>query len=87
MNVGDLKKLIKDLPDDIQVLAPLRAADGFTGEFFSPCIKESCAAELGTEEDDETNDDIINPPKTEKSLVLVPCHFFDERTGPPPELN
>lgn len=91
MTVAELKQKIQDLPDDMRVLIPGNAMEGFTGEFFSPCIQETDAHEMGLEDLDE--DEIKerkllgNPPKTEKSFILVPCGFFQEHEGPHPTMN
>jgi hypothetical protein len=77
MKVKDLKKLLKGVDDEMDVLIPLNGE--FDGFFKSPCIEESGVNELGIgdEEDNET----------EKSFILVPCGFFDHAEGPDPELN
>lgn len=91
MNVKDLKEMLATLPDEMQVLIPLNAGAGFTGEFFSPCLEESGDADLGTEdisEEDAKEYDLLNKPlPSEKSFILVPCGFFQEHEGPLPELN
>lgn len=91
MTVRDLKSMLRGMPNDMQILVPLNAGDGFDGLFFSPCIEESGDTEFGTEDLDEEEiaERILlnNPPETEKSFVLVPCGFFQEHEGPIPELN
>ena len=91
MTVKDLKELLAGMPDEMQVLCPLDAGDGFTGHFFSPCIEESGEAEFGL--DDLDDEDVMEqellgkPPRTEKSFALVPCGFFQQHEDPPAELN
>lgn len=91
MNVRDLKEMLASLPDEMTVLVPLNAGDGFDGNFFSPCLEESGDAELGLEDLDEeeiAERKLLNkPPDTERSFMLVPCGFFQEHEGPLPELN
>lgn len=91
MTVKDLKQLLCGLPNDMQVVIPLNAGEGFDGMFFSPCNEESGEMELGTEDlsEEEIAERMLlnNPPKTEKSLALVPCGFFQEHEGVPPQLN
>ncbi len=69
MNIIDLKNLIKDLPDNMQVIIPGEPFEGFTGFFFSPCIEESQPIEMGTDEDSFIQ---------EMSFALVPCGFYDK---------
>jgi hypothetical protein len=94
MTVKELKKLLRKMPDDMKVLIPLDASEGFTGMFFTPCKRESGEIEVGFE--DLSEEEIIerellnNPPETEKSFMLVPCGFFEEQEEeewPPAELN
>lgn len=80
MTVKELKAMLRKLPDEMQVICPLNAAEGFDGMFFSPCLKESGEADLGINEEDANKDEIeeiISPSETEKSFVLVPCGFFN----------
>lgn len=49
MNVKELKELLQDAPDDMQVLIPLH--EEFTGVFYSPCIGESGVMKMGGEEE------------------------------------
>lgn len=78
MTVKELKEMLSDLPDDMDVLIPMEPMEGFTGVWFSPCIEESSVVEMAL---DEYGDE------TEDSLALVPCGFFDIHEGPPAELN
>lgn len=91
MQVKDLKQLLENIPDDMQVLIPMNAGEGFDGFFLSPCIEESGEAGLGTEDIDEDElkeMELLNKPiPEEKSFVLVPCGFFQEKHGVEPELN
>lgn len=93
MTVKDLKEKLQNLPDEMEVMIPLNAGDGFDGMFFSPCVEESGEGEMGLEDLDEEDikeRELLNkPPKTETSFLLVPCGFFSEEPheGPPAELN
>lgn len=91
MTVLELKEMLAALPDEMQVLVPLNAGAGFTGEFFSPCLEESGDADMGTEyvsEEDAKEYDLLDKPlPSEKSFILVPCGFFQEHDGSLPELN
>lgn len=87
MTVKDLRELLNDAPDEMQVLIPVNPV--FDGMFISPCIEESGVSDLGLYEDenDEKQAELLNKPVTEKSFVLVGCGFFEEHQGPPVELN
>jgi L-rhamnose isomerase len=89
MRVKDLKKLLENVPDEMQVLIP--TTQEFDGAFYSPCIEESGEADLGTEdlsEEDIKEYDLLNKElPAVKSFVLVRCGFFEEHQGPPVELN
>lgn len=87
MTVKDLKELLAEADDDMQVLIPL--GESFDGAFLSPCMEESGIADLGIyeSEDDEKEAALLNKPITEKSFVIVRCGFFQEHEGPPVELN
>jgi hypothetical protein len=91
MTAKDLKTLLADVPDDMQVLIPLNAGEGFTGEFFSPCNEDSGIGGLGTEdlsEEEIKEYQLLNKPIPQKdSFVLVPCGFFQEHEGPHPAMN
>ena len=92
MTIKHLREMISDLPEDMEVLVPLNAGDGFDGMFFTPCLEESGDAELGLENLDEEEikeRELLNrPPETEKSFMLVPCGFFHEHEEEVnPELN
>lgn len=91
MTVKDLKEMLRDAPDEMQVLIPLNAGEGFTGEFFSPCVEESGEIDMGTEdlaEEEIKERELLNkPPVTERSFALVPCGFYTEHDGPHPTLN
>jgi hypothetical protein len=80
MTIGDLKEMIHALPDDMQVLIPMNAGEGFDGAWFSPCIEESGEATLGIDEDEENGE-------TDEAFCIVPCGFFEPHEGVPPELN
>ena len=79
MNAGKLKELLKDVPDDMQVLIPL--SNEFTGEFYSPCSEDSGSLEMGLipDEEDEKEAELLGKKITDKSFVLVPCGFFEEK--------
>lgn len=65
MNIAELKALIKDLPDNLEVMIPVNGEFGEFEGFISPCTQESQSMPLGADEFDD-------------SFVLVPCGFFDE---------
>lgn len=91
MTVGDLRKLTNGLPDEMDVLIPMNAGEGFDGCWLRPCLEESGVSELGFEDIDEEEakerELLNNPPKTEKTFCLVPCGFFQEHEGPAPQMN
>lgn len=84
MKVKDLKKILSEIPkgmtftewNEMDVLIPMNGE--FDGMFVSPCVEETGLGELGIEEDSD---------ETMKSFVIVPCGFFEEAYGVPPELN
>lgn len=78
MNVKQLKKLIKGLPDDMDVLIP--TSEIFDGYWYTPCAGESGINEM---EFDEDSDERV------PTFILVPHGFFDEEEegGVIPELN
>lgn len=76
MTVADLKQLLKNAHDDMEVLIPVSME--FDGRFVSPCIAESGIGELALDEDGD---------EKEKSFLIVPHGFFEEKHGVPPELN
>jgi len=78
MTVGELKELLKDAPDDMEVLIPADCLNGFTGQSFSPCTCDTGVSELGIDEDSD---------ETQESFIIVPYAYFEEMVGPPPELN
>lgn len=71
MNVGELKELMKDAPDEMRVLLPADM-DIFDGRFKEPCTCDSGVAQLGIMEgvDDVHSNDFL----------LVPHGFFEETT-------
>lgn len=85
MTVKDLKELLENVDDGMQVLTPLNAGEGFDGVFYSPCVEESGESELGIGEEAEslTEEDMAEVQlldktlPTEKSFVLIPCGFFE----------
>ena len=87
MTVKDLKKLLAEADDDMQVLIPM--SEPFDGVFLSPCMEESGVADLGIHEDEEDEKEavLLGKPVTEKSFVIVRCGFFQEHEGPPVEFN
>lgn len=92
MKVKELKELIADLPDDALVLCPAEPYEGFTGHFFSPCNEASGYAEMGvgepmSDEDIEEAELLGKEVPVEKSLVLVPCGFFEEKDQCNHQLN
>lgn len=89
MTVGELKELLADVDDDVEVLIPQNAEEGFTGFFFSPCAEDSGLGD-GATDDPEDYDPLINPVPYEQSFFLVPCNFFveaDEQNNFDPQLN
>ncbi len=91
MTVADLKEMLNELPDDMDVLIPMNAGEGFTGAWFTPCIEESGGVELGIEDltDEEIKErKLLNKPiEVDNALCLVPCGFFEPHEGVAPELN
>lgn len=90
MTVKQLRELLEGHPDEMQVLIPGNAIEGFTGEFFSPCTEDSGEIEMGLEDltDEEIEErKLLNQEiKTDKSFVLVPCGFYTEHEVHP-QLN
>ena len=82
MNVGELKKILEGMDDDVRILIPLDVSSGFTGEFFSPCGEESGEITMGMMPDMSDEEDCF---------LLVPHGFFqidDENDNDfIPELN
>jgi|GEM_PF-2423888 len=76
MKVKDLKQLLAEADDDLDVLIPMNGE--FDGMFKHPCVEESGVTELGLNEDSD---------ETKPAFLLVPCGFFEEHEGVPPELN
>ena len=91
MTIKDLKEIIADLPDDMDVLVPMNPMDGFDGSFFSPCIEETQVITFGLEdidEDEEKEMKLLGKQiPEEESFVLVPCGFFEKEHDPTVELN
>lgn len=87
MNVGQLKKMLKDVDDNMDVLISLTGE--FDGAFLSPCLQESGVSGLAIYEDEEEENEakLLNKPTEKDSFILVRCGFFDENHGPAPELN
>jgi len=83
MTVKDLKELLNGVDENMDVIVPLNAGDGFDGVFFSPCTEESGEGEMGLEDLDEeeiAERKLLNrPPETAKSFILVPCGFFEHK--------
>jgi hypothetical protein len=63
MNVGELKELLKEVPDDIQVF--FAASDYFDGLFKEPCLNMSGVAGM-----------VLNN-EEEQAFILVPCNYFN----------
>jgi len=80
MTVKELKELLADMPDDMEVLIPTESF--FNGLFVSPCMVESGEIDIHGE-------------KEQEAFALVPCGFFELNNEddedilhfPPPELN
>ena len=82
MKVKDLKKLVSEADDEMDVLIPVNQE--FDGRFYLPCSFESgvcaIAADDGlTGEDDIENELLCKEPNTVKVFMLVPCGFHDEK--------
>jgi len=71
MTVGDLKILLEDMDDHVEVLIPVNM-DEADGLFYSPCVEMS--GEIEANVDGLEDLEFI----TEKSFLLVPCGFFGE---------
>lgn len=82
MTVKQLKEKLASLSDDMQVIIPVEPSEGFTGIFFSPCVKESDVIIIPLEdldEDDLEQYTLLNKEiEQEESFCLVPCGFFDK---------
>lgn len=76
MTVGELKEMLEDVPDELDVLIPM--TDKFDGYWKPPCPEETGVSELGLTEDGS---------ETQSAFVIVGHGFFDEEYGVPPELN
>lgn len=84
MKIKDLKKLLSEVPDgmtlrewnEVDVLIPMSGE--FDGYFKHPCMEETGLAHLGMDEGGDNN---------EPAFCIVPCGFFQEHEGVPPELN
>lgn len=76
MIVDDLKKLLNGVDGKTKVLIPFSSS--FDGYFKSPCIEESGVSELGITEDGD---------ETDTAFLIIPCGYFEEERGVPPELN
>ncbi len=71
MNVGQLKILLEDVDDDVEILIPFDASM-FNGLFYSPCIDESGEGDSVTSDFNETF------MASERSFLLLPHGFFDD---------
>jgi hypothetical protein len=71
MTVGEFRELSKDVADDVTLLIPLYAGNGFDGMFYTPCTEESGMADVDAHymDDDET--------MGEEQFLLLPCGFFE----------
>lgn len=89
MTVKDLKELLENVSDDLQVLLPMTME--FDGAFYSPCIEESGVGGLGLEdlsEEDIAEHELLNKElPSQDAFCLVPCGFFEPHEGVAPELN
>lgn len=77
MNVKELKELLADVDDDMEVLIPMTME--FDGYFKSPCVHDSGENSMGAVKEDGDEEEIT-------SFILVPCGFF-EPIKSTPELN
>lgn len=78
MTVGKLKELLKDIPDEMQVLVPMNPMERFNGAFFSPCEEMTGVGDLGIEEETDEMRLLNQESASEKSFVIVPCGFFED---------
>lgn len=82
MTVGELKILLEGVDDNTEILIPLNAGDGFDGMFFSPCIEDSGASDVGIDdldEEDEAEMKLLGIVDTSQpTFLLVPRGFFEE---------
>ena len=81
MNVGQLKKLLEGVPNDVKVLIPF--SHEFDGIFYSPCNVDSGMCKVSTDPDLEPEDieemQLLNKPLPEEdAFMLVPCGFAEE---------
>jgi len=78
MTVKDLKEMLADAPDEMQVL--ISHTGSFDGVFVSPCMEDSGISEGGLyeSEEDEKEATLLNKTATRKDFLLVRCGFFDE---------
>lgn len=85
MIVQDLRKILKGVPGNMEVLIPANALDGFTGEWFSPCMCDTGVSELGIGDEDADEDNV----EVTSVFIIVPHAYFEESemVGPNPELN
>lgn len=81
MLVGELRILLEGVDDYTQVIIPMNASEGFTGLFFSPCSDESGVYEMGTRdiEDLDEIEVVDSDMKLDKSFLLIPHNFFEDR--------
>jgi hypothetical protein len=82
MNIGELRKLIEGVDDNILVLVP-RTME-FDGAFYSPCSHDSGKTKMGTdpnvtEEDVKEMQLLGKPVPEEDAFLLIPCGFGDDK--------
>ena len=80
MNVGQLKKMLDGVPDDMMVCIPF--SHEFDGAFYSPCINDSGVSQMGTDlemtEEEYEEKLLLNQPIPEVDVfLLVPCGFTE----------
>lgn len=82
MTVGELRKKLEGLDDNMKVLIPV--SQEFDGAFYSPCSESSGKTVMGTdseiteeeaEEASSSNTILIDE---ETNFVLFPCGYFEE---------
>lgn len=82
MKVKDLKKLLENADDNLQVLIPV--SHEFDGAFYSPCSEESGITQLSTDadltEEDIKEMELLNKPIPEEpAFLLIPCGFGEDK--------
>lgn len=81
MKVGELRKKLEGVDDNMKVLIPF--SHEFDGAFYSPCSVDSGVSAMGIEnltEEDEKEMQLLNKPIPEEdAFLLIPCGFGEEK--------